>query len=261
MISTYCNLEYDIELSTVQNSVGGDMDTIHYHNSYEIYILEKGKRSYLIGATLIEMKSGDVCFINPYEIHTTTGGSYKRHLISFKEEYLDRFFKNEAKDVLLKCFKNKKIHLYPADYNHLMVLFEELSKDTNNFIIFSKIMEILSNATSLASDITSNNSTITEVIKYISNNYKKIENLDEIANRFFISKFYLCRLFKTYTGISVVKYINTLKLQYACELLIKTKKGIDAVSEECGFNSPMYFSKIFKNMFKITPSQYRKINS
>ena len=99
---------------------------------------------------------------------------------------------------------------------------------------------------------------MSDIIEYIGRNYKAIENLTEISDNFFITKFYLCRLFKKHTGVSVIKYINTLKIQSACEELTETKKSIEEIALSSGFSTSMYFCKTFKSVTGMTPTQYRK---
>jgi len=122
------------------------------------------------------------------------------------------------------------------------------------------MMEILSLAatTSTPDIISRKNVLISEIIEYIGKNYREINSLDEIASKFYITKYYLCRLFKENTGIPVMKYINTLKIRHASKLLSETKKTSGEISSLCGFNTTMYFCRIFKQISGMTPSDYRK---
>lgn len=98
---------------------------------------------------------------------------------------------------------------------------------------------------------------ISGVIEYIGGHCKEITSLDEIVEQFYISKSYLCRLFKEHTGISVVKYIHLLKIQSACEELQKTNRSVEEIALQCGFHTSVYFCRVFKKITGLTPSQYR----
>jgi len=259
-MSFYADICNKVEVSYMTNTHKSFMGTMHYHNAYEIYILEKGSRVYVIDDTLIELSDGDVALIKPQHVHATDGGAYKRYLINFRQEFLDSYFTPKAAEKILKCFDYEKIHLSPALCDKVITLMKKIEYDNEDFISFCKMMEILSLAatTSTPDIISRKNVLISEIIEYIGKNYREINSLDEIASKFYITKYYLCRLFKENTGIPVMKYINTLKIRHASKLLSETKKTSGEISSLCGFNTTMYFCRIFKQISGMTPSDYRK---
>ncbi len=82
-----------------------------------------------------------------------------------------------------------------------------------------------------------------------------------VADKFYISKQYLCNLFKEYTNISIIKYINILKIHSSIELLSENSLTMAEVAEKSGFNSLSNFSKTFKNVTGVSPLKYSKSNS
>nr|WP_081959327.1 helix-turn-helix transcriptional regulator [Algibacter lectus] len=60
----------------------------------------------------------------------------------------------------------------------------------------------------------------------------------------------------TLTGSNPSNFIRTIRLRYAAELLVKNNYSIKEVSHMSGFNSTAYFSKTFKELFDVTPSQF-----
>ena len=78
------------------------------------------------------------------------------------------------------------------------------------------------------------------------------------SEKFFLNKYYLCRIFKKATGVSVIEYLNRVKVKNACDKLAITKKTVTEIGMECGFNSSEYFCKLFKIYMQMTPSEYRK---
>jgi AraC-like DNA-binding protein len=73
-----------------------------------------------------------------------------------------------------------------------------------------------------------------------------------------MSKYYLCRIFKEATGVTLTHYINNIKIQNACHMLVNTDRSILEIGNACGFNSSMYFCKIFKEALSVTPSEFRR---
>ena len=256
------DIEKEIQIDYTANMRGGLMSTVHNHSAYEIYILEKGERTYIIDDTFVELSDGDVALIRPFELHNTDGGAYSRYLLYFKETYLDRYFTEEAKSRLLSLFQYKKLTLTPEAHKILKSLLLTLKNDTNNFLCFCQIMEIFLNHAAAAAHATvsKKNKLISEIVEYAANHYLEIESLNALAGRFFITKEYLCRLFKKETGMSVVTYLTTHKLQLAREKLEFTKDSIAEIAAACGFHSTMYFCKKFKTALGISPGEYRKQN-
>lgn len=82
--------------------------------------------------------------------------------------------------------------------------------------------------------------------------------LDQIVQKLGISKYYLVHTFKTISGTTIVEYRNSLRLTKAKKLLIETNKNITEIAVECGFGNASYFSKLFKQSEKISPSEYRE---
>ncbi len=261
MDALYQSIKSDVKIDYVANSHGGRMASVHYHDAYEIYILEKGERTYIIDDTFIELSDRDIAIIKPYELHSTDGGVYSRYLLYFKDEYLDRYFTEEAKEKLLLFLKRKKLTMEPESHDRLKELLLELKNDYNNFIVFCEIIKLFLACCDGEENIevSARNKLISRIIEYLANNYLEIKNLDNLADKFYITKHYLCRLFKKETGVSVVTYVNTHKLQLACEKLQYTRDNIDLIASECGFNSSMYFCKVFKKSMGMSPGEYRKL--
>lgn len=96
------------------------------------------------------------------------------------------------------------------------------------------------------------------VKEYLDNNYTKQLNLDQIAEQFYVSKFYLTREFKKSFGTTIIQYILNKRIEHAKELLIYTNKSIEEISEACGFNDQSYFARQFKKNENMTCLAYRR---
>ncbi len=98
------------------------------------------------------------------------------------------------------------------------------------------------------------------VLTYINMNYNTPITLDMLAKKFGYSKSRFSHIFSETMGTSPIKYINDIRLNNACEMLSSTNLSISAVAFICGFNDPLYFSKLFSKKYKTTPSEYRTSN-
>ncbi len=99
---------------------------------------------------------------------------------------------------------------------------------------------------------------IQSVINYIEKNYQKGVSLEEAAEHVHLSPFYLSKLFKKQLKINFVSYVTERKIDKAKELLETTDMPILNIALDLNYQEPNYFSKVFKKVVGVTPSEYRK---
>ncbi len=92
--------------------------------------------------------------------------------------------------------------------------------------------------------------------EYVRENYGEKLTLAAIASKIGISQGYLSSVFKKQTGGNLNDYINQIKIERAKELLEKHEYRMYEISDMLGFENPYYFSKVFKKLTGITPSEY-----
>ena len=102
------------------------------------------------------------------------------------------------------------------------------------------------------------NETVEQICAYLAANYQQKFSLTDVAARFYLSPYYLSRLFRRVTGQSIVDYINGRRIEAAQHLLETTDLNISAVAEQTGFASAAHFRRVFREMMGVGPSQYRK---
>ena len=97
-----------------------------------------------------------------------------------------------------------------------------------------------------------------EVALYLQTHIHESVSLEELAQRFFMSRSYLTRSFRNVTGFSVVEYMTYIRIQKAQQLLREADRSITEIADLCGFGNITYFEKVFKTTTGHTPVQYRK---
>ncbi|GIP30133.1 hypothetical protein J23TS9_52630 [Paenibacillus sp. J23TS9] len=115
-------------------------------------------------------------------------------------------------------------------------------------------LENQSNA--IRSDIS--HKTIREILKYIHDHFTDDLSIQGLSEKFFLSPNYLCHLFKKEVGENFIEYVSNQRIQYACKLLEETSDPIKQIGDKCGFNDYFYFTRIFKRITNMTPTQYRE---
>jgi AraC-like DNA-binding protein len=99
---------------------------------------------------------------------------------------------------------------------------------------------------------------IRDVRNYIEENFAGALHLEELSERFYISKYYLCREFKKYVGLSPNEYLITVRVSKARGLLQFSDLRVCEIGELTGFASLNHFFYTFKKYEGISPSEYRK---
>ena len=93
---------------------------------------------------------------------------------------------------------------------------------------------------------------------YLDEHYREKIVLDELSDKFYVNKYYMTRLFKEQYGVSINSYIQRLKITKAKKMLRFTNDTLENIGVECGIGEPNYFSRMFKRIEGITPSEYRR---
>lgn len=260
-----------------------NMAARHMHSEYEIYYLVEGEIQYYLEGESFFLKPGMLCFVGREKIHKTSsvpGSPYSnRILMEIKPEWLTDFFKamkSITEDAFFDKFRvlqlNKEEQKRIEDI--LLVIADE-ARDRRagcELIVKSKLTELMiyvlrsrrdeneiyeSPQAERALGYPRNN--INEVAEYIQRNCHEKISLDDLSERFFISKCYLSRRFKEATNFTVNEYLTVQRLKKARKLLETTGYSMTQVSEETGFESVSYFEKVFKKHMGLTPLKYRKL--
>ena len=99
---------------------------------------------------------------------------------------------------------------------------------------------------------------VQNAMHYIDNHYKQPLTTGEIAEAIHLSPSYLSNLFKRTAGISVMDYVQNIRMKDAKELLINSHHKPHEVAIMVGYNDAKYFSQVFKKQYGISPSNFRK---
>lgn len=122
-------------------------------------------------------------------------------------------------------------------------------------ILFNKLSRLIANQPSFYR-IHSNNSDVLAILLYIEKNYATI-TLNEIAAHFGYNPDYLTHLLRDRTGMSFIKLVKLQRINIAAQYLSTTTAPINDIARSVGYENPSYFYKVFRNIFRITPKEYR----
>ena len=95
--------------------------------------------------------------------------------------------------------------------------------------------------------------------EFIRQHYAEEFKVDKVADALFINKSYLMRIFKEYTGITLLQYLNTIRCKKAEELLQNTNLTIESIAFKVGYATASHFTRVFKQINGQTPLRYRRM--
>jgi AraC-like DNA-binding protein len=255
----------NFDISQESYDSGWTMPYVHYHNSYEIYILSSGTRTVTIDNKEYTADAHDATLFDKNIPHTSRGSTpFSGICIHMLDRFLDFYFQPSAKQQLLECFRHTVIHLNEEEYHAVKFITDHfIINDSDNFIKLVKIMDILNRAALRSSDFlpVKKNEPSTKaqhIIEYVNTNYLFIKSIAQIAEIFTISESYIFKIFQKIYHTTPKQYINSLRLKNACHLLKNRDSTIKSVAFNSGFDCYEYFIRIFKKEMGCTPSQYRK---
>jgi AraC-like DNA-binding protein len=98
----------------------------------------------------------------------------------------------------------------------------------------------------------------TPVFNHVKKNISRQIEINELADIANLSVSQFERSFKKAMNITPLKFINKMRVDKACELLIQTNDTLSSIAYDCGFFDHSHFSKIFKKLKNVSPSEYRQ---
>ncbi|WP_113674850.1 response regulator [Vallitalea guaymasensis] len=108
-------------------------------------------------------------------------------------------------------------------------------------------------------NVTSSKTIVLEAIDFINNNYAENITLDYVAEKLKISPYYLSKILKKHTNKNYTDIVAETRINKAKEMLSNSQYNIKEITYKTGFNTQNYFSKIFRKIVGITPTEYKNM--
>ncbi len=247
---------------------------MHFHPEAEIMRVESGQVLCLCGQERLTLGVGDIIFVNGHTAHRIMPSDSPSQC-SFM--WFDTDFYTAAensgggnlKDFLKRSGGMPYVVLKKSENGEVSCLLDKISEEFSGGkkayelcirAHFFELAAILCRMGVIAVDNVDKKqiSKIIPMTEYIDNNFRNKILLGDIAKYANIDKYYLCKLFKSICGATVVEYINFVRLLNAQDLLEGTAEPIAEIAFECGFSSVQYFNRVFKKYRDCSPRAYRQ---
>ena len=253
-------------------------DKLHQHEEIQMSWIVEGKGTLIVGDTVNNYKKDDIIVLGsnlPHVFKSDVSVGKKSHMVTLffhKNGFGRDFFELEELREVLPFFK-KSLHGFKvaSSKRRIISLFQNLenAKKIRRFIILLELLKLISrsNYSYLSSYINEKGFTDTEgkrmqdVFDYTMTHFKEDISLDTIAEVANMTKNAFCKYFKKRTNKTYFRFLNELRIENACKLLIdKNDSSIEALAYECGFKNISNFNRQFKMIKNMSPNNFRKRN-
>ena len=241
----------------------------HCHDMYELIYVVHGAGRYIVEGTEYAMTGGTLLLLHPHAFHYVEVESdrlYDRYVIHFKENALF----SELRELLCR-FDGENMgygHFYSE--THLpdaairafagLNAINSFDEKEGELLVRSLLSEIIFwlSTSSPERHIDRGEPLGLQVIRYLNSHLTEQNSLDDLARRFFVSKFYLCRAFREHNGVSVLQYLTEKRIILAKQML---ESGETAVSTavKAGFGDYSSFYRAYKKILGTSPKENKSL--
>ena len=234
--------------------------------SYLFFLIEEGEGRLEYGGKSYALKAGDCVFIDCRRAysHSTEGELWTLKWCHFSgpsmapvyEKYLERGGQpvlrpeEETREAMASVWGKLMDVAGSGDYMRDMLINQHLSELLTLLMSESWHPETKRPAPRRAS--------VMEVRDYLDRHYDEKISLDQLADRFYLSKFYLTHMFREQFGQTITAYLQAVRITHAKQKLRFSGESLEAIALSCGFSTPAYFSRVFREVEGIPPGVYRE---
>ena len=268
-------LDADFEIYRYRDSYLSEVE-LHHHDFYEVYFFLSVSVTYTIESRQYQLKPGDVLLISPLELHQPMiqpgKEPYERVVLWVNRGYLQQLSSPESN--LADCFDLDSprhanlLRLDAVSVRRLQDMADALIDEGANrhfgwdlnsrallIRIFVELNRQMLEAPSGFEVPDESGGIISEVLRYINENFNNEISLDSLSDHFFVSKYHLSREFKRLVGTSVYRYIIQKRLIMAKQKMIAGLSPTDVYCN-CGFGDYANFYRAFRAEYGISPKEF-----
>lgn len=253
----------------------------HKHNYIEFNYVYKGKLTEVIHNKIIELKEGEIIFLNKDITHAIEKSSEDDIIINFiiRPEFFDFILNLSDQDNVIFSFLLKSLYLNKnnngeylyfkvSDEKYIQEILEKIiieiyepsimSSTTIKLLVGLLIVELIKKPDKIEiySEDNYDSLMLIEVLKYIDNNYANA-TLFEISKILKQPNYKISKLIKKQTSMTFKELLQEKRLNKAKQLLNETDISVVEIISLVGYENLTYFYKIFKEKYGYTPKRYK----
>lgn len=231
---------------------------INWHENIELLWCVGGEGTLRSAAQELPFCSGDIALINTNTPHCICAQSSVRYRCLI---IANRFFQDNGIDI--DSLRFQPLLADPVLYSQLEAVadaYEHQGTYRTPAIRHAVLAVVLRLCNDYVAAFVEPDNTavyIRHALQYIRTHLMEPQTLEQIAEYVGISKYYLCRLFRNFTGTTIVSVIQTMRCAEA-QRMIEEGMPVGTAAMACGFENLSYFTRIFKRIMGCMPSSLRK---
>jgi xylan 1,4-beta-xylosidase len=259
------NLPFKIFMFNAENQ------EYHLHKEIELIFVLKGNIIYEVKSKKHRLTERDLFLVNSFDMHSVTSEKGENILLVLQ---LDPLYFNQYCPGFSDFYFEANSALSDTNGSLHKKISSNLAKIMLSLIKLNTgyRLEAVNSASEIALSLVQNCGTerrqhndselykqrrISELLKYIEENYSSEIGLETLSKEMLISTRYISKFFKDNLGIGFVDYINKLRISKSLTHLLGSKKSILDIAIEHGFNDHKAYNRVFKKEFGMTPTEYR----
>lgn len=234
-----------------------------FNKNVQILFLTKGETTAKIGGDLLNIKQGQIIFIDSLESHSFKVGQVEGYLVVFGYWYVDTFnslfvgkrfpriMDDEAKNGKIFEFVEKWYKWFSSLNN---VVNEEFLYET--FLKANQLFKLFKNSYEMVNKIKpSSDVAISGILNYVNDHYVDNITIKEIALKLGYAKEYCSQIFNKYMGESFRQYLNRKRVEKFQQIYLaqKDELSVAEIAKLCGFDCQATFYRAYKSLYGKTP--------
>lgn len=252
----------------------------HHHRALELVVIKKSTGTLFVGDAIVDFKPGDVVLIGENLPHMWLNDDLyfeedptkmaEAIAVHFNLDFLGvSFFETTELHRIKKMFNKAQ---YGLKFNQVS---KEIYRGLDNLLNQSgfdsliNLLRILQLLTKTNHEVlvsfgftstfsTSNDEVLDKAYHYIYNNFNRPISATNVADAIHMNPSAFSRYFKKIHHKTFTRYLNELRIGYACKLLLENKLSITAICYDCGYNNVSNFNRQFKKIKGMSPSGFVK---
>lgn len=253
---------------------GYDVDFDHFHNLLEVGYCYWGEGRLTVEDEVYKYKGDMFTFIPkniPHDTYSDVENFWEYLFIDVEQVIYENFGTNPLMTQELIHSINSKASLHKVEGNqgisNIIHSIFEIMRERKNYctetvrgLIVALLFQIAGVNECLAGKecrLKANSSQLTNALDYISDFFYEPIKIDKLAEVCHMSETHFRRIFKDAMNMTPVEYMNLVRIQMACEYIVKDQVSMELIGERVGYATPSTFNRNFKKYLGVSPYQWK----